>query len=179
MLERSLLRLRDLIDRSMSEVRLNAGLVHLQRVSIFDLVQELGIAAAADASLRGVSFRLSPVSMQLEVDADRHLLIGAVQNIVQNGMKFTPRGGHVCLSVHEHDDHVLIEVEDECGGLPEAKMHALFDAFTQAGSDRTGLGLGLAISRASVAMFEGTLSARNIPGKGCVFSIKVPRSAKL
>lgn len=176
-LNRSLQRLRDLIDRSLSEVRLEAGLVHVQQVSVFDLVQEVAIGTAADATQRGVFFRVAPFTARLEVKADRQLLIGAVENILQNALKFTPKGGHICLSAMEADDRVILEVEDECGGLPSAKIHSLFNAFAQQGGDRTGLGLGLWISRASLATFGGTLAVRDVPRKGCVFSVSIP-SAK-
>ena len=176
MLGRSLTRLSDLVDRSLSEVRLDAGLVQLQPVAIFDLVQEVAIAAAADASQQGVVFRVAPVAARLEVKADRHLLIGAVQNVLQNALKFTARGGHVCLSVKDVEGHVVIEVEDECGGLRGVKLHEMFDAFSQHGSDRSGLGLGLSISRASLATFGGTLAVRDVPGKGCVFSMELPKA---
>lgn len=175
-LSRSLLRLSDLIDRSLSEVRLESGLVQLQQVSILDLVQAVAISAAADASQRGISFRVGPVAARLVVKADRHLLIGAVENVLQNALKFTPQGGQVHLAIHDLEGHVRIEVADGCGGLPEGKSHTLFDAFTQQGSDRTGLGLGLWISRSSLATFGGTISVRDVPGKGCVFSMDVPKA---
>jgi signal transduction histidine kinase len=176
LLGRSLTRLRDLVDRSLSEVRLDAGLVELQPVAIFDLVQEVAVAAAAEASQHGVVLRVGPVAARLEVQADRHLLIGALQNVLQNALKFTAHGGHVCLSVKDVEGHVVIDVEDECGGLADVKQHAMFDAFSQHGSDRSGLGLGLSISRASLATFGGTLAVRDVPGKGCVFSMELPKA---
>jgi signal transduction histidine kinase len=175
LLNRSLLRLRDLIDRSLSEVRLESGVLDLRPVMITDLVQEVAIAAGVDAANRGVLFAVEPVTSELVVEADRHLLIGAVENIVHNALKFTPRGGHVVLTVRELEGQVLIDVADACGGLPEEKMHQLFNAFEQGGADRSGLGLGLWISRTSLRKFGGTISARDIPGHGCVFSIALPK----
>ena len=51
----------------------------------------------------------------------------------------------------------------------------MFQAFTQVGADRSGLGLGLSICRRSVEANNGTLGVRNLPGKGCVFTIDLPR----
>ena len=70
---------------------------------------------------------------------------------------------------------VLIEVEDQCGGLPEGKIEELFKPFIQKGLSMSGVGLGLAISRSAVALCNGQLLARDIPGKGCVFTINLPR----
>ena len=74
-------------------------------------------------------------------------------------------------------DRVLIDVEDHCGGLPPGDPEKLFESFTQHGADRSGLGLGLSISRRSVEANAGLLRIRDIPGSGCVFTIDLPRHA--
>jgi signal transduction histidine kinase len=66
-------------------------------------------------------------------------------------------------------------VEDECGGLPEGRTEDLFGAFEQRGVDRSGLGVGLAIARASVEINGGEIRVRDLPGQGCIFTIDVPR----
>ena len=78
------------------------------------------------------------------------------------------------LRAHTREGRVLIEVEDECGGLPPGKAEELFRPFEQRSSDRSGLGLGLAISMQSVEANGGELSVRDLPGKGCVFTISLP-----
>jgi signal transduction histidine kinase len=176
-LHRSLLRLRELIDRSLSGVRLESKNLQLQRLSVSDAIEEVSIAAAVDASSRGISLVVPPVPGGLEVNADRHLLVGAIQNIVQNALKFTPRNGHVALVVRELNGQVLVAVQDECGGLPPGKSEELFGSFQQRGLDRSGLGLGLSISRASAAAMGGTLEVRDLPGKGCVFTLALPSLA--
>ena len=176
-LHRSLLRLRDLIDRSLSGVRLESKVRQLKRFSVSEAIEEVAIAAAVDASSRGITLLVPPVDAGLEVSADRHLLVGAIQNILQNALKFTHRNGHVALLVRELGGRVLVEVEDECGGLPPGKVEELFDSFQQRGLDRSGLGLGLGISRASVAVMGGTLEVRDLPGKGCVFTVALPKLA--
>ena len=174
-LNRSLSRLRDLIDRSLSEVRLEAGVVHYQRLVVADLIRDVLVSAAPEAGTRGVSIEVIPLDPQLEVEADRHLLIGALENLLHNAFKFTLRGGRVLLNVQQVDGQILIRVEDECGGLPPGKTAQLFDAFEQRGADRTGLGLGLWISRASLQAMGGKLSVLDLPGKGCVFTAALAR----
>jgi len=71
-------------------------------------------------------------------------------------------------------DRVLIDVEDHCGGLPVGRAEDPFLPYTQDGADRTGLGLGLTISRRSVEANHGPLTVRDIPGSGCVFTIDLP-----
>ena len=81
----------------------------------------------------------------------------------------------MALSTNWTADRVRIEVEDRCGGLPAGDTEALFRPFEQRGGNRTGLGLGLSISRRSVEADGGVLSVRDLPGIGCVFTIDLPR----
>ncbi len=73
-------------------------------------------------------------------------------------------------------DRVRIAVEDECGGLPPGDPRDLFHPFEQRGDDRTGLGLGLAISRRGAEASGGKIHVRDIPGKGCAFTLDLPRA---
>jgi signal transduction histidine kinase len=69
---------------------------------------------------------------------------------------------------------VLIEVEDECGGLPEGKAEALFEPSVQRSADHSGLGLGLLICQRGAKAIGGTIQVRDLPGKGCVFAVELP-----
>jgi hypothetical protein len=69
---------------------------------------------------------------------------------------------------------VLLEVEDECGGLPPGAVTDLFRPFEQRSADRSGLGLGLAIAREGVETNGGEIRARDLPGRGCIFTIDLP-----
>jgi signal transduction histidine kinase len=71
-------------------------------------------------------------------------------------------------------DRLLIDVADECGGLPSGDPARLFEPFEQRGPNRSGLGLGLAISRRGVRAMGGEITVRNVPGEGCVFTIRLP-----
>jgi hypothetical protein len=104
------------------------------------------------------------------------MLASAVSNLLQNAFKFSRRDGSVSLTVTASGDRIRIEVEDECGGLPDGKIEELFLPFEQQSSDRAGLGLGLSISRRAVQANDGKLHVRNLAGKGCVFTIELPRS---
>jgi signal transduction histidine kinase len=109
------------------------------------------------------------------VTADPQLLGSAIFNLLQNAFKYTVANGTVVLRVRSDGGAVSIEVEDECGGLPEENAEAFFTPFGERrGKDRTGLGLGLSISRKAVRESGGDIRAHNLPGKGCVFSIELP-----
>ena len=111
----------------------------------------------------------------LVVQADRHILASAVSNLLQNAFKFTHHGTQVMLRVHASKGWVLIQVQDECGGLAEGVERQVFRPFEQRSADRSGLGLGLSLSRHGVESLGGSLSVRNLPGQGCVFTIELPK----
>jgi signal transduction histidine kinase len=178
-LQRSLSALRDLINRSVAEVRLRRDILDRTQFGIAEFIAELAPAAALDAGARGLSFNVEAGDNEVSVDADRTILAATVANLVQNAFKFTRPGTTVTLRVIATSDRVRIEVEDECGGLPEGHVTDLFQPFEQRGADRTGLGLGLAISRWGAEANKGRIYARNLPEHGCVFTVDLPRLAVL
>jgi len=175
-LDRSMRGLSDLIDSMLANVRLSAGMpVAPQVISLSDFVAEVQVAAAMHAQAHDCGFTVSTIDDGLAVEADRQILSSAVTNLLQNAFKFTRPQSNVSLKAYAAGDRVLMEIADECGGLPPGKAEELFHPFTQRATDRTGLGLGLAIARRAVKVNRGKLSVRNLPGTGCIFTIDLPR----
>jgi len=174
-LDRTLTAMRDIIDRSFAEVRLGAGLTpQRERIPVSELIEEVQIFAGVEAAAKGLALAVKPGEPGLVVHADRHTMASALSNLLQNAIKFTPPGGRIGVSAQRSDGRVLIEVADQCGGLPSGDPEELFRPFAQRSGDRTGLGLGLSISQRGIEANGGTLQVRNRPGKGCVFTIDLP-----
>jgi signal transduction histidine kinase len=175
-LERNLVALRDLIDRSVAEVRHEAGLPHRGAVLLTQLMEEVGQAATIEAKTRNLRFTVRPVEREFAIDVDRQPIAAALANLLQNAFKFSRSDGHIILSTDTGSTpgRVLIEVEDECGGLAPGGAEGLFRPFEQRSEDRNGLGLGLASARGSVEANGGELHAHDLPGKGCIFTISLP-----
>jgi signal transduction histidine kinase len=177
-LHRSLVGARDLIARSLAEVRLTQGIKNRERFAIGEFIQELCAAAALESNSRDVTFTLVPIDAAgagAIVEADRQVLTAVVRNVLQNAFKFTKPRSTVLLRVGASAERVLIEVQDECGGLPAGDSKELFQAFEQRGADRAGVGLGLAFCRWAIEASQGRIDARSIAGVGCVFTIDLPR----
>lgn len=172
-LGRSLLGLRQLVDSTLSDIRLAAPEPPRERVVVAPFLHEIAAAGALDAEDRGLDFVVEPIDPGVAVAAAPQLLGAAVLNLLNNAFKYTRAHGRVVLRAH-HDDRTLrIEVEDECGGLPDDTSD-LFRAFTRRrGRDRTGLGLGLSMAQKAVRAHGGDIHVRNRPGQGCVFVIEV------
>jgi signal transduction histidine kinase len=176
--DRSLQGLLNLVNRSLADVRLDAGMENRERLAIADVVKEVEIGATMFAQSKGLYLVVGSVGDDVVVDVDRQSLAAAIANLVQNAFKFTQPGTTVTLRVSATDTRVLVAIDDACGGLAEGSEQLLLRPFVQQGRDRTGLGLGLSICVKAVASMKGELRIDNRPGHGCTFTIDLPRSSK-
>jgi len=175
-LDRALVGLSNLIDRSLAEVRMTAGMPVQHRLySLADFIAEVKLSASLEADVKDCVLVVSDVDPLLAVDVDRDLLLSAVGNLLQNAFKFTQPRTEVTLNAYALADRILIDVLDHCGGLSPGSAESMFVPFVQESDDRSGLGLGLSIARRSVEANGGALSVRNLVGSGCVFTIDLPR----
>jgi signal transduction histidine kinase len=137
-------------------------------------IDEIAATGILHSEYRGIGFTVTPVDPALSVEGDPQLLTSAVMNLLHNAFKNTPAGGMVTLSARAHGERLVVEVEDQCGGI-SASTKDLFQSFgDRRGRDRTGLGLGLSIARQAVRAHGGDIQIRNMPGRGCVFAIDLP-----
>lgn len=170
-LERSLERTDALIRRTLVAAQLGAG-APLAWETVFAGALVKDVVSAAELE-RGVRVEMD-VDPTLELDADPRVLTSAISNLVQNGIKYTRAGGTVIVRAFANE-RVVIEVEDECGGLPPGESAQLFEAFRRRTAERSGFGLGLVVVDQAAKAHGGTVSVRDIPGKGCVFAMHLPR----
>jgi signal transduction histidine kinase len=177
-LDRCLIGLRTLVDRSLAEVRVTAGMPpRHELISLAEFIDQIAVSALLEAHARGCKLTVSHVDERLAVDVDGDMLSSAVGNLLQNAFKFTGHNTEVSLNAYAVADRILIDVEDHCGGLPPGGAEQMFLAFTQNNTNKSGLGLGLAICRRSVEANKGVLRVRDLPGSGCVFTIDLLRHA--
>lgn len=173
-LKRSLSTLGLLVGRATAEVR-GEGSDQRQTFSVAAFIVDVELAARLDVSLKVSVFEVRAVDPSLAVLANRDLLHAALANLLQNAFKYTRQDSVVTLNAYAVGEHVPIDVEDHCGGLPIGGVARMFVPFTPNDDSRSGLGLGLSIARQSVEADHGTLTVRDIPDSGCVFTISLPR----
>jgi len=173
--ERGLKRMEELIDRSLTQVRLRVEpTVKPEVESLLKIVDQILITAEVEASAKGQSVE-SQIDSALTIEADRQLLYSALSNLIQNAIKYTHVGGKIQIRGNLVGKNVIIEVEDECGGLSDTSIN-LFKPFQQQHDNRSGLGLGLTIAQRAVGLNHGTIEVRNLAGKGCIFVITMPQT---
>jgi signal transduction histidine kinase len=128
----------------------------------------------------GIEFDVKIADEPLRGYVDRARITQAVGNLLHNAAKFTPRGGHVVLSLDAGDNNTAkIEVRDNGGGLAPEMLAKVFEPLVQdvrtIHRSRGGLGLGLALVKELAERHSGTVSASNAaPGGGAVFTIRLP-----
>ena len=170
----NLARMRSLIDRSLSDVRMRADPhLHIEKFNLIELIDQLLLTAQGEARTKQQVLK-NDSSNLIEVETDRQLLLSAIANLIQNALKYSKVGGHIVVRAATSAKSAVIEVEDECGGLNPDAIKNLFKPFVSGGFDQTGLGLGLTIVQRAVGMLKGKISHQNNPGKGCGFRIEIP-----
>jgi CheY-like chemotaxis protein len=161
--------------------RIVAGKVRLnvQPVSLPELIQQALATArpAADAKRIRLTTRVQPGDAVVAGDPDR--LLQVLSNLLSNAIKFTPPGGRIRLTLERTDGGVDVVVADSGMGIRADFLPHIFERFKQAESSvnrqRTGLGLGLAISRNLVEMHGGSIQAASAgDGKGATFRVHLP-----
>jgi len=163
-----------LIDRALIEVRIASGSALRERINLGRLVEEADLEGSLEAGLHGVSLSVSPVPGRIEVEADPQILGGAIAGLLQGGFRYTKPGGRVLLSVSVSAGQVEVAIHDECGGLHPDEEAMLSRALQPQEKSDEGLGRGLLVIRDGVEACGGTLRVRDVPGRGCVFSIFLP-----
>ena len=170
------------MDRMISDLldvqRIKFGKLDLNRtpVGIFTLLTECHEMFGEIAAKKSISLQLSnEMDPAIIYDIDHDRILQALANLIGNALKFTQPGGAVSLSVVQTDADVRIHVKDSGPGISIGLMPHLFDRFSQGNRPhRTGLGLGLHISKAIVDAHGGKIEVNSEQGLGTEFVIVLP-----
>jgi signal transduction histidine kinase/ActR/RegA family two-component response regulator len=168
----------DLLDVSrvtLGKIALSPGLVDMNA-----LVERCVRALAGAAADLGVEVSLAPTPLSFVVEGDPVRLEQVVTNLLTNALKYTPRGGHVDVSIHVEEGTGRIRVADDGVGIDADVLPRIFDLFAQDDQtldrSRGGLGVGLTLVRSLVALHGGKVVAESAGrGKGSVFTVRLPR----
>ncbi|HET7520008.1 MAG TPA: ATP-binding protein [Candidatus Limnocylindria bacterium] len=132
-----------------------------------------GFGPRADAA--GVTLRLAAAELPDSMELDQARIRQVIGNLLENALRFTPRGGLVSLEARRRDGWVELVVRDSGAGIEPEALERIFDRFYRAAESR-GSGLGLPIARSLVEAHGGTISAESEPGQGTVMRVLLPDS---
>ena len=185
-LERQVGHLRHLVDDLLDISRITLGQVALRKERV--TLAATMMAAADDtrplAEAAGHRLHVTLPDAAVTLDADPTRLMQVVLNLLNNAVKYTPRGGDIWLAARYDDGHAVITVTDTGIGLPHQSLATIFDMFSQLTPalerSQGGLGIGLALVRGLVELHGGTIGAASDGiGAGSVFTVRLPADAHI
>jgi PAS domain S-box-containing protein len=182
-MERQLFYLVRLTDDLLDVSRMTRNRIDLQRERL-DLRTVLQSAIETTQPLIAVAGQILTVDIPRDpvwVDADVTRLAQAISNLLNNAVKYTPRGGRITLRAAQDNGDVMISVSDTGVGIAASMLPTIFDTFMhqddQTGQPRDGLGIGLTLARRLIELHNGRIQALSDgPGAGATFVIRLPRS---
>lgn len=175
-----------------SAMRMNIlveNLLGMTRIESGNLRLRLDWCALEDiigSALTRLKDRLEGRSVNVDVDpklpllyVDFVLMEQVMINLLDNAVKYSPKGSPITITAKLSDKAVEIQVEDEGIGIPEEDLERIFDKFYRAETSRhvSGTGVGLSICKGIVEAHGGKIKAENRDKKGARFSINLPLSA--
>ena len=143
-------------------------------VDLAELTSDVVHAYAAQAGTSGVGL-ITEIDGPARISADKDLLREAVANLVDNAVRFSPRGADVRLRVAHGSRGSSIDVIDSGPGIEDERLAGLFERFQRSDS---GSGLGLAIARRVVERHGGTIRVHSERGSGSTFTIELPEPSR-
>jgi len=187
LMQRNARRLLRLINQLLDLSKLEAGRLQLRAYpdNVVPLLNRFVQSFESQAKLKGINltFRADEKSILMYVDPDK--LENIIYNLVSNALKFTPAGGAITVGVKvkEHTDffkngYIEIIVKDTGSGMSHNQLDKIFDRFYQADASTTreheGSGIGLALTKELVELFNGNISVESEPGVGTAFTVCLP-----
>jgi two-component system NtrC family sensor kinase len=141
-------------------------------LNVHELIGELLDLMRRELHFKRIRVKRDSPDPAATVCSDPDGLRQVLQNLISNAVAATVDGGEIEIGSRSEGGRLRLTVIDSGPGIPEKDFEKIFEPLysTKPG----GLGLGLTISRTIVERLGGTLSARNVPGRGAVFTVEVP-----
>jgi len=176
-------RMAELVDALLTLARADEGRAPLQRepVDLSELVRETQETGELLAEEAGVAMDVATPEEPLVLDVDKSRIRQLVLNLIENAVKYTPRGGSVRVKLGQEDGLVTLSVADTGIGIAPGDLPHVFDRFWRADLARTrtgerpGTGLGLAICKWIAEAHGGRIDVASRPGRGTTFTVTLPQ----
>jgi signal transduction histidine kinase len=169
----------DALDRRIADLFAYTRLEYLEQepervpIDFGALLRETVDAAQPLAAAKGIALVASGPGEQCNALGDRHLLVRALENLLDNALRHTPSGGQIHVRWRQEAERIVFSVEDTGPGIPAEELPHLFHALYRGEESRNrqsgGAGLGLTIARSILRAHDGDLTAANASSGGAIF----------
>jgi len=174
-----------LINNLLSITQLETGGLKLERhhVKTDDFLRDIFETMSKSDVGKGYKFELDIPNMVSSVAIDKELMRIAINNILTNAIKYNKPEGRVSMRVEESDSTIRIAISDTGIGISDEDKEKIFDKFYRSDSEdvrqRSGHGLGLALTKDIVNLHNGRLSVNSVPGEGTEFTVEFQKESNL
>lgn len=147
-------------------------------IDLKPFIDELAELYSIVAEESGISFT-NQIDETCYILGDHQLLAQTFTNVLDNAVKFTPKGGHIKMSTHCKNQKIIIEIADSGPGVPEDKREDVFERFIRLDGARStpGNGLGLSLVKAVIERHNGTIELKdNNPGLRVILTLDIETS---
>ena len=180
-LELNVKRLSNLIEDMFAMSRLD--LINHLDLTYVDLKPYLNDILAVQQSIannKGIQIQSDIQQKSLFAFINTQSLAQAINNVIENAIRFTPESGQIAIRSYPEDDWNVITIEDSGAGIPPEEIEYIFDRFYRGDKSRNSsssasTGLGLSIARKIIELHQGTVTVKSQPGHGSCFYICLPR----
>jgi signal transduction histidine kinase len=163
---------------NLSNIEAGSTELNLSEFSLQSLARECIQSQQAYAATKSLGIQPKLPENEVRVRADREKIGIALNNLIDNAIKFTPAGGHIQVAVRPQAGMVAVSVADTGIGIPEDEAERIFERFHQVESHLTrnqgGMGLGLSIARGMIELHGGRIWVDSVEGQGSRFTFILP-----
>jgi two-component system, sensor histidine kinase and response regulator len=169
-----------LVNELLDVATIEAGHLKLEKTptNIVEIVERSVHLSNIEAAKKNTKIELVKLPTDPIVDVDSNKIRQVVDNLINNAVKYSPRGSIITVLIHSSGTVAGFAVRDSGPGIPENERHKLFKDYGRLSTQPTGgeksTGLGLAICRKIVEAHDGTIGVDNIPGRGAEFIVSLP-----
>ncbi|MFB3887478.1 MAG: ATP-binding protein [Thermodesulfobacteriota bacterium] len=171
--------IKDLLD--ISKIEAGKMVQYKEPLSLQEVIQKVVELMKTEAETKKIDLQFSSPSGIPMIQADRNSMEGIFTNLVSNGIKYTPEGGKVLITLSEEGGFVKATVSDTGIGIKKEDLPRIFDKFFRVKTTETrqivGTGLGLSIVKSIVDAHLGSISVESEEGSGTTFTILLPKES--
>ena len=172
--------IRNLLD--ISKIETGQIVQKKESINLNDLLRSVSELFTSQAANKRITIRLKEGKGIPLIEADQSTIEVVFNNLLSNGLQYTPEGGSIELKTTLEGDYVKVDITDTGIGIEPEELPKIFDRFYRVRSEKTrqvvGAGLGLAVTKAIIEAHLGLIEVKSEIGRGTTFSVLLPRQVE-